>query len=110
MIPQQRRSFILLALLVSLVSGCAWIEGRETGGQYMDDASISTRIRTAVITDPNLKLSQIDVETMQGTVQLSGFVDNAEAKRRAEDLARRESGVKAVRNNLVLRSSSQNPR
>jgi osmotically-inducible protein OsmY len=97
-----------IVLLASLVTGCAWIEGRETGGQYVDDASISTRLRGSIIADPLTKLSQIDVETMQGTVQLSGFVDNAQARSRAEELARNQSGVKAVRNNLAVRSPSTN--
>lgn len=104
-LAEHAKPLAFLLLMANLVVGCAWIEGRESGGQYVDDATISTRLRGAMIADPVTKLSQIDVETMQGTVQLSGFVDNPTAKLRAEELAKNQTGVKAVRNNIMVRSS-----
>lgn len=98
--------FAAFVLFFALLSGCSWIEGRESGGEYMDDAAISTRIRGSILADPITKLTQIDVETMKGTVQLSGFVDSAAAKARAEELARNQTGVRALRNNIVIRPST----
>lgn len=94
--------FVALAL-VATVPACAAIEGRQTAGQYVDDASISTKVRAAFVADDNLKARQISVETFNRTVQLSGFVDSSAEKTRATDVARKVEGVQSVKNDLVVR-------
>jgi len=94
--------FVALTLAVA-VPACAAIEGRQTAGQYVDDASISTKVRAAFVADDNLKLRQISVETFNRTVQLSGFVDSSAEKARATDVARKIDGVQSVKNDLVVR-------
>lgn len=91
-------SFIVVAL-----AACTVVEGRQTAGQYVDDATISTRVRTAIVRDPDLSLSQLNVETYNGEVQLSGFTDSQAKARRAAEIARGTDGVKNVRNNIVVR-------
>ena len=95
------RSVLVAFALVTSVAGCAAMSGRETAGEYVDDATISTKVRASIISELGLK--QIGVETMQNVVQLSGFVDSSQTKARAGDIARGISGVKQVRNDLVVR-------
>jgi osmotically-inducible protein OsmY len=87
--------------LFTSVAGCAAISGRETPGEYVDDATITTKVKASIISELGLK--QIGVETMQNVVQLSGFVDSSQVKARAGEIARGISGVKEVRNDLVVR-------
>ena len=94
-----------IAAAVLLLSGCAPIAGRETTGEYVDDATISTKVRAELIKDQSLKAFDIHVETMQDVVQLSGFVDSPGQKAQAEQIARGVSGVRSVRNNIVVRTS-----
>ena len=59
---------------------------------------------SALIADPTTKAHQISVETFKGVVQLSGFVDTAEARSRATQVAQQVDGVKSVKNELALRN------
>ncbi len=90
-------------LVLAAVSGCAAVEGRETAGNYVDDATISTKVRGELIKDQALKAFDIHVETMQDVVQLSGFVDSTSQKAQAERIARSIDGVRGVRNNIIVR-------
>ncbi len=89
---------------VGLLAACAPIEGRETSGQYVDDATISTKVRSELIEDQALRAFDIHVETMQDVVQLSGFVDSAQQKLQAENIARSVNGVHNVKNNIIVRN------
>ena len=96
------RSLAAFALAVVL-SGCAAFSGRETPGEYVDDAAFTTKVKAQIFNDPALKSQQISVETMQDTVQLSGFVDSAQIRDRAGAVARNVEGVHSVKNNLLVR-------
>jgi hyperosmotically inducible periplasmic protein len=97
-----RGSLLALTLITSLAS-CAMITGRETVGEYVDDTTITTKVKAAMFDDPAVRGMEISVETMQNVVQLSGFVDSAQTRDRAGELARNVSGVREVRNDLVVR-------
>lgn len=97
------KSVFVAVALVAAVPACSAIEGRQTAGQYVDDAAISTKVRAAFVADDNLKARQISVETFNRTVQLSGFVDSSAEKSRATDVARKVEGVQSVKNDLVVR-------
>jgi hyperosmotically inducible periplasmic protein len=99
-----RREFLVGALALSLAA-CSAVQGRETAGQYVDDTTITTKVKAALLRDEGLKGHQVNVETMEGTVQLSGFVDSAQQAARAAELARGVEGVKSVRNSIVVRGS-----
>lgn len=77
----------------------------RSAGQVVDDATITARVRTALIGDPRTKSHQIEVTTNGGVVQLGGFVDNATNKTVAEQLAARVAGVTRVTNKLEVRSN-----
>jgi hyperosmotically inducible periplasmic protein len=78
-------------------------DGNRSGEQVVDDGAITTKVKAALAGDPRTKAHQVNVETHEGVVQLSGFVDNAEAKSTAEQLARAVDNVKSVDNELDVK-------
>lgn len=98
-------NFLLGLVLVTAISlaGCAGSKKHESTGEYFDDMVLSTKVRASILGDSRLKVLQIDVETFKGIVQLSGFVDSADAANRAVELARRVRGVKMVNNSLIVK-------
>jgi len=94
----------LLAALVLgpvTVSGCASTNAQSD--QAITDATITTGVKAAIVGDPNLKVSELTVETDQGVVQLGGYVSSADDVAAAAAAARTVKGVKSVRNDLRLR-------
>lgn len=85
------------------LAACAPMEGRETSGQYVDDATVTTKVKASIVNEQALKGFDIHVETMKDVVQLSGFVGTAQQKAQAEQIARGVSGVRGVRNDIVVR-------
>jgi hyperosmotically inducible protein len=107
MVRRERATMVsaAIAATVLLMSGCAPMQGRETAGEYVDDATVSTKVRAELVGAQSLKGLDIHVETMQDVVQLSGFVDSPAQKAQAEQIARGVKGVRDVRNNIVLRGN-----
>ncbi len=102
------RSHLLLAaafaaLTVLAAPGCAVHRGQETVGAYIDDTTITTQIKARFVDNTQVSATAISVETLNGTVLLSGFAKNADEKAMAERIARGVNGVKAVRNEVVVR-------
>jgi hypothetical protein len=90
-------------LLVGALSACSVTSGRETGSEYVDDATITTKVKTQLASDVGLTpANQIHVETSKRVVQLSGFVDSAAHKAEAESVARGVEGVEGVENSIVI--------
>lgn len=77
-------------------------DGR-TSEQTADDVAISTKVKAALAGDSRTKAHQVNIETREGVVQLSGFVDSPEAKATAESLARAVEHVKSVNNQLDVK-------
>jgi osmotically-inducible protein OsmY len=96
------RSFIALALMET-IAGCTASASRESTGEYVDDTVITSKVKAAVLAEPGLQTLQIGVETYKNVVQLSGFVDTAQARSRAGVLAANVQGVRSVRNDLVVK-------
>ncbi len=94
---------LFLALMMVSLVGCASGPNKEGTGEYVDDAVITTKVKSAIFQEPNLKSAEINVETYKGVVQLSGFVSSATASSRATELARGVQGVKSVKNDLRLK-------
>ncbi|RZJ09744.1 MAG: BON domain-containing protein [Rubrivivax sp.] len=99
---------LTLALATALVAtlgttGCAVTRKQETVGAYVDDAALTTRVKAKFAADPTVSAMAISVETLKGTVQLSGFAKSSDEKSMAEKLARETSGVVAVRNDISVR-------
>lgn len=98
----------LLAIggVATFTSGCAGTATRESTGEYIDDATITTKVKASFVKDPVVKALQVGVDTFKGTVQLSGFVDTAEQKSRAEQVARGVTGVTNVKNNITVKAAT----
>jgi hyperosmotically inducible periplasmic protein len=94
---------LAVLLLAAPVMACDAIQGRETAGQYVDDATITTKVIAAIVKEPSLSKLQVSVETLHQVVQLSGFVDTAQNVARAGQLAWAVEGVRSVKNDLVIR-------
>ena len=94
---------VIALFLTALIAGCAGTKTRESTGEYMDNSVITAKVKAAILEDPMLKMFQINVETFKGEVQLSGFVDSAEAAARAVEVTRRVKGVISVKNSMVVK-------
>jgi hyperosmotically inducible periplasmic protein len=84
-------------------SGCAVTRGQETVGAYIDDATITTQVKSRFVENKEVDAASIKVETLNGTVMLSGFAKSAAERSAAEAVARNVNGVKAVKNELAVR-------
>lgn len=96
----------LAAALVSFVvlaSGCAVTRGQESVGAYVDDAAITTAVKGRFADNKDVAATSIRVETLNGTVMLSGFAKNTLEKTTAESLAYKVAGVKLVKNEIAVR-------
>jgi osmotically-inducible protein OsmY len=99
----QRCSAFFFAALLLAAAGCAATSTQQSTGQYVDDSVITTRVKTAILNEPSLKVMQINVETYKSVVQLSGFVNTGAEMSKAVDLARAVKGVSSVKNDMRLR-------
>jgi len=96
-------SYLVLLALIATFAACAATSTRESTGEYVDDSVITTKIKSLLAADNLLKSFQISVETYQGTVQLSGFVNSQQAVDKADEIAKSVKGVKSVKNNLIVK-------
>ena len=94
---------IVAALTVLGATGCAVTRNQETVGAYVDDSAITTKVKAKFADDPTVSAMAINVDTMKGVVQLSGFAKSADERMMAERLARATSGVQNVRNNIIVK-------
>jgi osmotically-inducible protein OsmY len=93
--------FCGLALMMSL--GCAATRTHEGTGEYVDDSVITTKVKAAIFNEPGLKVSEVQVETFKGVVQLSGFVSSRDDIKGAVRVASAVNGVKSVTNDMQLK-------
>src|SRR5690606_34471442 len=84
-------------LAATSVVGCAVTREQSTVGEYVDDATITTQVKAKFANDPTVSAMSISVETLRGTVQLSGFAKSAAERSQAEALA------SPVKNDIVIR-------
>lgn len=97
-------SAVFLAVaLVSATGGCASTSKQEGTGEYIDDSVITTKVKTAILNDPSLKVAEINVETFKGVVQLSGFVSSQAMMDKAVAVTRAVGGVKSVKNDMRVK-------
>jgi len=87
---------------VAFTAGCSSTAEHRSTGAYIDDTSITAKVKGAFVKDDVVKAMDVKVDTYNGTVQLSGFVENADQKMRAEQIARGIAGVREVTNNIQL--------
>ncbi len=102
-IVRQFLSILLLLAVIATLAACAATPTRESTGEYVDDSVITTKIKSLLAADDLLKSFQISVETYQGTVQLSGFVNSRKAVDKADEIVKSVKGVKSIKNNLIVK-------
>jgi osmotically-inducible protein OsmY len=104
-----RKSILAVMTLVTALAftGCAVTSGQSSVGQYVDDATISTRVKARFAEDPKVDAARIQVETLNRTVQLTGFAVSQAEKDKAGQVARGVPDVKQVRNDIIVRTPTQ---
>ena len=103
--PVQRTLVAAMTAVVALVvmPGCAVTRGQSTVGEYIDDATITAKVKAKFVEDKSVDASAISVETLGGEVILSGFAKSSAEKTRAQELAQQVKGVRTVKNSLEVR-------
>jgi hyperosmotically inducible periplasmic protein len=104
MIVRTTLAALMTAVALAALPGCAVTRGQESVGAYVDDTAITTAVKAKFVDNRQVDASSISVETLKGTVMLSGFAKSADEKAMAESIARGVKGVVAVRNSIEVRS------
>lgn len=76
---------------------------RISVGTEIDDTVITSKVKAALLADPDIRSFDLKVETRKGRVQLSGYVDNAAQVERAMAVARNVPAVAGVDNAVTLK-------
>ena len=76
---------------------------KESAGELIDDSVITTKVKALLAKDAFLKSFQISVETYQGAVQLSGFVNSQKAVDKAGSITKSVKGIKSIKNDLIVK-------
>lgn len=97
------KNIIAAVAVAFLAVACAGSDTRESTGEYLDDATLTAKVKTELLKSDDTSGLAITVETFKGTVQLSGFVDSEREKRRAEEIASKVKGVERVDNKITVK-------
>jgi hyperosmotically inducible periplasmic protein len=103
---QIRTTLMAAAIAVTLVTaaGCAVSRGQQTAGAYVDDTAITATVKSRMLESKEVAGTSITVETLNGTVMLSGFAKSQGEKAAAESIARKVDGVRNVKNEITVRT------
>ena len=96
-------SAVFLGIILATAMGCSATLPKESAGEYLDDAVVTTKVKASIVDQPSLKSSEIRVETFKGTVYLRGLVASQANIDKAVEVTRSVNGVRAVKNELRLR-------
>ena len=91
------------AVLLGLTAGCAVERDQQTVGSYIDDTAITAKVKGRFVDSKAVDAASISVETLKGTVMLSGFAKDDEEKIRAGEIANGVDGVTSVKNQIAVR-------
>src|SRR5262245_20529897 len=94
---------LTLPVFVSGLTGCAGDRYQRSTGEYIDDKSLNVRVKNALHDAPEYKYGDVEVASFKGNVQLSGFVNSSDQKRKATQIAQNVQGVKDVENNITVK-------
>jgi osmotically-inducible protein OsmY len=103
MYPTRTFAALLSTMLLTTALGCASTPHHEGSGEYVDDSVITTKVKTAILNEPGLKVTDIGVETFKGKVQLTGFVNSNADMQGAVRVASAVNGVKSVSNDMQVK-------
>ncbi|MCE2917583.1 MAG: BON domain-containing protein [Rubrivivax sp.] len=94
---------LMAAASIAVLPGCAVTRGQESVGAYVDDTAITTAVKARFVENKQVDAAAISVETLNGTVMLSGFAKNSTERSTAEALAMKVDGVRGVKNVITVR-------
>ncbi len=103
MITQKRLYTLFIAMLFLSLIGCGSTATQESTGEYIDDTTITTKVKAAIFNEVTLKSTEINVETYKGIVQLSGFVSSQTNINIAVQVTQNIQGVKSVHNSMKIK-------
>ena len=103
MITRLTLAAVVTAVALLSTAGCAVTRGQESVGAYVDDTAITTAVKARFIENKEVDAAAISVETLNGTVMLSGFAKNVAEQVVATNLTWKVKGVRAVKNETVVR-------
>ena len=95
-------SWVLVGALILGLAGCASSGTGEKTGEYVDDTWITTKVKSELIADSDTKAGNINVETSNGKVTLTGTAENWQESDKAAQIARNIKGVTAVQNDIRI--------
>ncbi|MBF5003048.1 BON domain-containing protein [Diaphorobacter caeni] len=93
----------MAGVTIVTATGCSVARDQQSVGEYVDDAGITAAVKAKFAEDKTVAATSISVETLNGTVQLSGFAKSQAEKDQAQSIARTTKGVREVRNSIVVR-------
>ena len=94
----------MIAVTATWTAGCAVSSGQSSVGEYVDDATVTAQVKAKMAEDTAVAATRIQVETLKGVVQLSGFATSENERTRAAQIAASVKGVKQVQNSIVVRA------
>ena len=97
------KGLLSIVSIAALAAGCAASPAHESTGEYLDDATITTKVKTELLTAKDLSSLEIRVQTRNGEVQLGGYAPSEAEKERAAQIASAVAGVKEVHNDIQVR-------
>lgn len=99
----QKISALFMTFFLACLTGCVSTQQHQSASEYIDDAIITTKVKAALFNAPDLSAAEINVETYNGEVQLSGFVSTKNQINEAIQVAQKVDGVKKVKNSLLVK-------
>ena len=97
------RSWVWMAVLLIGLAGCAGTRTQDSTGEYIDDASITTKVKSVMVADSEVSALHISVETIKGVVHLTGSADTRHEADKAAMIAHNVAGVKSVDNDIHVK-------
>lgn len=94
--------WVLAAVLIIALGGCAAEGSRQSTGAYIDDSSITAKVKSEMIADKTVSARNINVTSMAGVVKLEGSVETRQEADRAVAIASGVAGVKSVDNQMTV--------
>ena len=100
---------LLLAVVATLAAACAATPTQESTGGYIDDSTITAKVKTNLAQDSKVSATDVHVKTYKGVVDLSGFANSKSEISEAGLVAGQVSGVTSVHNNLIVKGAVAPP-
>lgn len=99
-------TMLAAVFLAAGAAGCATSDTTRSAGTTIDDSALTAKVKAQLVGADDIPWNDINVQTYRGVVSLSGFVDNASQKQRAEKAAIGVAGVRLVENHLQVKPAA----